>query len=103
MGEPAARSQRPPLAAGRRTATFAAQPCILLVEQPDSQSDPQKRMAEAGLPPRSGGAHSMADRQEPLLVSVGIVDFTCGGEGGDATVSVVRATVELRREDLVRS
>lgn len=53
-------------------------------------------MAPARFSPRSGSSYTLADRQEPLLLSVGTLDLSCGGTGYDTAIFAHRTKAERR-------
>src|ERR1051326_5327872 len=93
MGDPRIGHQRAPLAARGRVAQITPQPGILPAEQPDSKSHQETPVGAAKCAPPSGSASAMANRQEPLFVSMGTVAITHRGEGGHSTFALDRASL----------
>ena len=76
------------LAARGGVATAAPKSGVLPAEQPDPQGRKKNSVVAAKCPADSWCARSLANRQEPLLVSMGTVAVAHRGESRDATFAV---------------
>src|SRR5450631_3314523 len=92
MGNPGPGNERSALAAGGRVATIAPESGVFPAQQPDSKGHKKDPMGKAECTAVTWSARPLANRQEPLFVSVGAVVVACRGESRHPTFAFDWAT-----------
>src|ERR1039458_10052783 len=92
MGNPGPRHERSALAAGGRVATIAPESGVLPAQQPDSKGHKKNPMGTAECTAATWSARPLANRQEPLFVSVGAVVVACRGKSRHPTTTAPTET-----------